>query len=337
MTLVVLLPLAGCLSPREQPRVTQMIRIRGGSFSMGGGGTSSKAGGVDARRCEGDDRYQRCESMEDTPTPSAWIEHLTWLPKVTVPSLDAFDIDAHEVTNAQYQLCVDLGECSEPASTEVDGEDYYGDPDYGRHPVVNVSRAQAQHYCEWIGRTLPTEAQWERAARLGPHPKYEKRMFPWGGTTASGCTAGEARYAVTRSCADLPPAVDYSEGDLTAHKVRNMASNVAEWVRDDWSLWGYCAGGKPYDNACRIKGDRCTRCIKDGDDCIKSCQAGSLVLCKNGGTYKPVLTSDQTNPGVIRGGDWVHDKCYHRLYVRRKGEGAKPFVGFRCARATKLR
>ena len=135
------------------------------------------------------------------------------------------------------------------------------------------------------------------------------------------------------------PAVDYSNSDRTSHEVRNMASNVAEWVRDDWSLYGYCAKAAGYDYKCQLDGTRCQTCIDDEKiakgTCAQSCAPLSLVLCTSGGTYKPVLTGDQTNAGVVRGGDFRHDKCFHRLYVRRKGNGAQPHVGFRCARAVR--
>ncbi len=328
------LALAGCYEPVEHPEVTRLLRLRGGTFQIGAGQKKL--------RCQGTDRPQRCDAMEKTANPLNWLQHLTWAPRATVKGLADFDIDEHEVTNAQYRYCIAVGPCSEPASAEVDGQDYWGELEYDRHPVVNVTRAQARTYCQWLGRTLPTEAQWERAARLGLPSDTEERVFPWGGDIDSACTAGEARYAVTRDCATLPPRVDYSRADVTAHGLRNMASNVAEWVHDDWSLYSHCAGAVGYGPACQTQGSRCTECKKDDEcpagkkdcpaKCVKSCSPLSLVLCEDGGAYKAAPAKDQSNAGVIRGGDFRHDKCFHRLFVRRKGTGAQPHVGFRCAR-----
>ena len=315
---------SGCFEPREPPPVTRMISIAGGTFLMGPGD--------DKLRCVKDgDLAQRCDLGSDTGNPTDWIKDLTWVPAATVKGLANFEIDEHEVTNAQYQYCVELGRCTDLDQVQVSGTDYYGEADFGDHPVVNVTRAQAAAYCAFMNKALPTEAQWERAARLGADPDYKMRTFPWPDKLDSGCKPGEARYAVTRECASMPLAVTYSEKDKTFWGVRNVASNVAEWVADDWSLYSFCEGQKGYDVTCQVMGQRCQQCKDDKAACVLSCAKDKLALCK-AGTYSPVAGGGANTAGVIRGGDYNHDKCFHRLYVRRKAEGPQAYVGFRCAR-----
>ena len=74
--------------------------------------------------------------------------------------IDAFWIDQTEVTNAQYSLCVEAGACKYPAY-----KTYYEDGFYTAHPIIYVNWDDARTYCEWAGRRLPTEAEWEKAAR----------------------------------------------------------------------------------------------------------------------------------------------------------------------------
>jgi formylglycine-generating enzyme required for sulfatase activity len=75
--------------------------------------------------------------------------------------LDAFWIDQTEVTNAMYAKCEKAGVCRAPSAG------YYGDPKFDNAPVTSVDWNDATAYCQWAGRNLPTEAQWEKAAR-GP-------------------------------------------------------------------------------------------------------------------------------------------------------------------------
>jgi len=83
--------------------------------------------------------------------------------------LDGFWLDQTEVTNRQYGLCVAAGSCKPARYAEI--EKYSGE----YQPVVALNWHEAQAYCEWVGGALPSEAQWEYAAR-GP----ESRAYPWG-------------------------------------------------------------------------------------------------------------------------------------------------------------
>ncbi len=150
-------------------------------------------------------------------------------------TLDAFWIDRTEVTNQQYEACVNAQACSPPAeSGSFTRESYFGDSLYAEFPVIWVTHEQAAVYCSWAGARLPTEAEWEYVAR-GP----ENRTFPWGETFEpafanycdASCAAGmsdpsfEDGYPETAPVGSFPAGVSWC-GAL------DMAGNVREWVAD---------------------------------------------------------------------------------------------------------
>jgi len=143
--------------------------------------------------------------------------------KVTVSS---FYIDKFEVTNAQYQLCQASNVCTAPHSvTSVMYQDYYENPNYAGFPVIWVTWNQASTYCQWAGKTLPTEAQWEKAAR-----GTEMKTYPWGDTDpADNVEATVANYSALFG--DVTN-VYWGDDGVSQYGVYNMAGNVAEWVLD---------------------------------------------------------------------------------------------------------
>ena len=308
--------LAGCYEGRTPPQVTLMRVIEGGSFRMGPGSYGLACG--DTPEPTKEPEIKRCDVGEDV---KAVIAQLSWAPPVRVVKLPRFEMDEHEVTNAQYEYCEYNGVCSALSTEEVAGVQYYGNPDYADYPVVNVTRAQAMTYCTFLNRALPSEAQWERAARLGTLDKakgtYEMRKYPWAEDIPSVCQRGVQRYAVALGCGDMPMKVKYSrysKGDHTKHGIWDVASNVSEWVRDRWHQDAYCKGRKR------------SKCKVGDADCAVTC--ASIPICE-AGTYSENV---EGTAGVIRGGDYKHSRCFHRLFVRRKATGASPFIGFRCAR-----
>ena len=92
-----------------------------------------------------------------------------------IVSLKEYWLQQHEVTNLEYAQCIRAGACTPPAKTgsETRGT-YFGDEVYDRFPVIYVTQPQAATYCAWIGGRLPTEAEWERAARFP-----EDHLYPW--------------------------------------------------------------------------------------------------------------------------------------------------------------
>jgi len=145
--------------------------------------------------------------------------------------LDAYWFDKTEVTNGQYALCVADGACEAPAmARSLTRESYYGDPEYEDYPVLYVDWHMAEAYCAWAGRRLPTEAEWEKAAR-----GTDGRFYPWGDEIDS--TRANYDGAGCREC-DTTPVGSYPEG-TSFYGALDMAGNVYEWVADEWDKHYY--------------------------------------------------------------------------------------------------
>lgn len=312
-----------CPSGRDLPTETAEITVAGGTFTLGPNtpdGRPPACGGVN------DVEIHRCDSGRQTTDPAAWIEDLTWVPPAAA-TVSSFVIDEHEVTNLQYAYCVERGECSPPLNQEIDGQPYYGVAGHENSPVVWVTHGQAMEYCASLGKRLPNEAEWEWAARVAEGGAL--RTYPWEGLEPSNCIAGSAHYLLTKGCKSLPAPVGYSDADRTFSGVRDMGSNVSEWVLDGWHRYAYCEARQGYRESCQLQGVACPDCQADGSLCAKSCDENALVICL-AGTYAPYVGN--TSEWVVRGGSWNHGACYNRLYVRRRESQARPEIGFRCAK-----
>jgi formylglycine-generating enzyme required for sulfatase activity len=129
--------------------------------------------------------------------------------------LDDFWIMQTETTYAQYAACVRAGVCTPPDDPRWD------DPRYADHPVVNIEWEEANDYAIWAGGRLPTEAEWEKAAR-----GVDGRTYPWGEETPV-----PALLNFNYTYGDTHPVGSYPEG-TSPFGVLDMAGNVEEWVAD---------------------------------------------------------------------------------------------------------
>jgi serine/threonine-protein kinase len=132
--------------------------------------------------------------------------------------LEAFWIDQTEVTNARYAKCIDTGKCTPPKDI-----DHFNNTSYSTHPVVYANWEQAKAYCSWAGRRLPTEGEWEKAAR-----GTDGRTYPWG----EGLDCSLANYSGCKT--DTTPVGSY-EGGKSTYGAYDMAGNAWEWVNDWYS------------------------------------------------------------------------------------------------------
>jgi formylglycine-generating enzyme required for sulfatase activity len=177
----------------------------------------------------------------DTPVPSPVAAALD-VPMVLIPAgeftmgsnigeiderpshtvyLDEFSIDKYEVTNLNYQACVKVGTCLPPVETRSETRpDYYGNSKFNNYPVIFVDWNMAKAYCGWRGMRLPTEAEWEKAAR-----GTDARTYPWG-------EEFDLRFANYAKKSGDTEEVGLYEIGQSPYGVYDMAGNVWEWVSD---------------------------------------------------------------------------------------------------------
>lgn len=156
--------------------------------------------------------------------------------------LDAFYFDKYKVTNALYKLCVDASVCAAPKfKNSFLRPIYYGDPRYDQFPVIGVDWYMAKTYCQWRAARLPTEAEWEKAAR-GP----DGRTYPWG----EGIDQSRANYNNNNDpnfVGDTSKVDAYPNG-VSAYGAFDMAGNVWEWVADIYDANYYASLTSPIAN-----------------------------------------------------------------------------------------
>jgi formylglycine-generating enzyme required for sulfatase activity len=142
--------------------------------------------------------------------------------------LDAYYIDRFEVTNFQFAEFLSAGNGSHydsPMRITQSGSTYTAQSGYENHPVIHVNWYGAKAYCEWAGKRLPTEAEWEKAAR-----GTDGRTYPWG----EGIDSTKANY----NSSETTPVGSYP-GGVSPYGAYDMTGNVWEWVSDWYSSTYY--------------------------------------------------------------------------------------------------
>jgi formylglycine-generating enzyme required for sulfatase activity len=141
-------------------------------------------------------------------------------------NIDSYYIDKYEVTNSEYKKCVSAQQCSPPADTTLSSLSYYGNSTYDLYPVVWVTKEYAEQYCDWRGARLPSEAEWEKAAR-----GTDQRYYPWGNQTNLALRANgpgsEDGFELTAPVGSFPLGV-------SPYGVFDMAGNVSEFIADNY-------------------------------------------------------------------------------------------------------
>ena len=241
------------------------------------------------------------------PGGTFWMGDPDYAKPIHKVTLSPFCIDKTEVTVAGYRACVQDGGCPPPSAT-VDWKDIkpeektkwspyctWGKRGLDQHPINCVDWSQATTFCEWAGGRLPSEAEWEYAAR-----GKDGRLFPWGNQrpdasrlNACGGECGQARmYPGDDGWPATAPVGSFPEG-ASAFGVLDMAGNVWEWTADSFADYS----DQPVTDPQRLQHD------------------GS--------------------PRVFRGGSWTNvDPAWVRAGYRNKRDpGSRTLIlGFRCAR-----
>jgi len=150
--------------------------------------------------------------------------------------INGFWMDRYEVSAGHFQACIDAGGCKvEEVKTNNDWKECtLGDASRKDRPINCVSWVGAKQYCEWAGKRLPSEAEWERA--LGGDPR---NLFMWG-NSAPKCDRICAKEDNVAGCGSgIPCPVGSKKGDISSWGVYDMAGNVSEWTADVYDAFYY--------------------------------------------------------------------------------------------------
>ncbi len=186
------------------PAYDEMVRIPAGPFTMGS-----------------DRKVDRNAYLVELPQRQIY--------------LDAYDIDKYEVTTVQYLKFVLATNRPPQVDWKFDGGNFQDT--MAAHPIMHVTWYEADEYCRWAGKRLPTEAEWEKAAR----GDKDARIYPWGNEMAGLTRANYGRSGLSGPVRDRPERLLLYPPIISVFKYDNSVSpyglfqtvgNVAEWVAD---------------------------------------------------------------------------------------------------------
>jgi formylglycine-generating enzyme required for sulfatase activity len=191
--------------------------------------------------------------------------------------IDAYWINLTPVTNQMYTLCVKAGICIYSITDTHSAYSDYTDPARANYPVVFIAWEAAQTYCAWQGGRLPTEAEWEKAAR-GP----DGNLYPWGNQPPLMTQSN-----IDRRILGIVPVGSFLDG-RSYYGVLDMGSNIREWV-GDWMNETYYQRGHLLNPQGADTGT--ARVLKGAswDDPVKFSRAANR------------LSHDPKSPGINRG------------------------------------
>jgi len=157
--------------------------------------------------------------------------------------LDSFWIDKTDITNKMYAMCVNAGVCQAPTKVRsYMRSSYYGNSQYDNYPVIYVNWNMAKTYCEWAGRELPTDAQWEKAAR-----GTDGRTYPWGNSIDCSVANYHGKENETDYCTGDTTEVGAYPNGVSPYGALDMAGDVWQWVADwyDPSYYNHSPSSNP--------------------------------------------------------------------------------------------
>ncbi len=341
----------GCVQGLDPPSPTALVEVPGGVFLFGS-----------TEPCFPEDKPTAGCGPDENPYGMPQI-----FPTMRV-EVKPFAIEQHEVTNYQYEYCVAMGKCREPAAYNLPKfvDSYYGNPLYRNYPVVNVTIEMAEEYCRFVGRRLPTEFEWELVAGGAVMDEKAKRLYPYDGDTGRIEDCRGRDIAITYCNGQSgPKEVMTAKDDVVSvgeAKVHDLMGNVAEWVAGRYkeaiackeSIFPECqdcftCDKTPNPKQCKetcYLDEFCEKCANN-PDCFRQCDEdpskfpGIPRCISYGQTIQKAhdLVATVGPEALARGGSYSDEKgqtCRARVADRQRhltvSETTKAYnIGFRCA------